>query len=746
MTRTRMWGAAIAVLAAAVFPGRLSPAPIAGSLSITLKAGPVAIVQSKAGTSALLDGFNPTNAPGLPAVPFREYRILLPPGTEFDRLEEVSAPARSVTYAAPWVCAPAILKGEKEFAHRFDPARTQPASAVAVVGGGAAGLYRYVAVRFTPVRVTAAKNLAAITDSVSLRVFYRPAAQGAGWGSPSRWPTKEEAAKQFYNAGSILPLYRVDLSELFEVFQLLWRDYVIVTTDEIYGESQQIIEEFKADKESQGYAVLIATETLWGGYPGATASDRVREWLQAWYRLRGMEYGLIIAADEDIPFKRMDLVPGSEPILTDWYYADLDGEWDLNGDGLCGDYRSDCGPGGVDVEAELKVGRILYDRDTLGHVLRRIMQYEQNQYSPDNAWRSAVLQLGAIIHLADDGAVTACGSEPQEYIYAHAISPHASLSSVRMYEAGNDWTDPALHYADSDCDLTAENVYDRLVNPAAGVILWCAHGSTASASRRLLAPGPGGIETTHIPFAEAEDAFYARQELVAADPDWGDHERPPVIVSASCLNSDPDPQGLGWAFMDYYAAGFIGGTMEVNLANDGWTSPADGGAQSFLALAAQSLIDEKKALGDAFTAANQNYFSYVGAYDNAQCQNCFIFNLYGDPSLRVYNRWSLWDVARLLGRARIVDLPAAVEGLKSRQPALYEPLAKKCKSIARRPIPVLVVDADQDGREEWVVFPDAGSSGLALAFESPEEGLLFAGAARADRALLAKIAKALPAK
>ena len=66
--------------------------------------------------------------------------------------------------------------------------------------------------------------------------------------------------------------------------------------------------------------------------------------------------------------------------------------------------------------------------------------------------------------------------------------------------------------------------------------------------------------------------------------------------------------------------------------------------------------------------------------------------------------------------------------------------------LARRPIPVLVVDADQDGREEWVVFPDAGSSGLALAFESPEEGLLFAGAARADRALLAKIAKALPAK
>ena len=218
-----------------------------------------------------------------------------------------------------------------------------------------------------------------------------------------------------------------------------------------------------------------------------------------------------------------------------------------------------------------------------------------------------------------------------------------------------------------------------------------------------------------------------------------------MIVSASCLNSTPDPQGLGWAFMDYYAAGFIGGTMEVNLANDGWTSPADGGAQSFLALAAQSLIDEKKALGDAFTAANQNYFSYVGAYDNAQCQNCFIFNLYGDPSLRVYNRWSLWDVARLLGRARIVDLRGAVEGLKSRYAEIYACMKDKLKTVTK-PIPTLLADADQDGREEWVVFPDAGSSGLALAFESPEEGLVFAGSARADRALLARIVKALPAK
>ena len=284
------------------------------------------------------------------------------------------------------------------------------------------------------------------------------------------------------------------------------------------------------------------------------------------------------------------------------------------------------------------------------------------------------------------------------------------------------------------------------MNPDAGVILWCAHGSTESASRRILAPGQGGLNTTHIPFVESEDAFYARQELVAADPSYGDHERPPVIVSASCLNSNPDAQGLGWAFMDYYAAGFIGGTVTVNLANDGWTSPADGGAQSFLALAAQALIDEKKALGDAFTSANQNYFSYLGSYENAHCQNCFIFNLYGDPSLRVYNRWSLWDVARLLGGARIMDLLSAVESLKSRDPSLYETLAKKYKNIARRPLPVLVVDADQDGREEWIVFPDAGSSGLALAFESPEEGLLFAGSSRADRSLLARILKSLPAK
>ena len=43
---------------------------------------------------------------------------------------------------------------------------------------------------------------------------------------------------------------------------------------------------------------------------------------------------------------------------TDYLYADLSGDWDLNGNGLYGETDLDEGPGGMDFEAELYVGRI----------------------------------------------------------------------------------------------------------------------------------------------------------------------------------------------------------------------------------------------------------------------------------------------------------------------------------------------------------------------------------------------------
>jgi hypothetical protein len=49
---------------------------------------------------------------------------------------------------------------------------------------------------------------------------------------------------------------------------------------------------------------------------------------------------------------------------SDAYYADLEGDWDLNGDGRFAEYPEDMEEGGVDLGPEVLVGRLpLYDVD-----------------------------------------------------------------------------------------------------------------------------------------------------------------------------------------------------------------------------------------------------------------------------------------------------------------------------------------------------------------------------------------------
>merc|ERR1712080_228786 len=82
-------------------------------------------------------------------------------------------------------------------------------------------------------------------------------------------------------------------------------------------------------------------------------------------------------------------------VPSDYYYAELDGNWGLDGDGLAGEFGSstaptgstgDFGPGGVERTFDAKVGRIpVYSHNPtalaagvqdLDHILRKTMDYQ----------------------------------------------------------------------------------------------------------------------------------------------------------------------------------------------------------------------------------------------------------------------------------------------------------------------------------------------------------------------------------
>jgi hypothetical protein len=127
-------------------------------------------------------------------------------------------------------------------------------------------------------------------------------------------------------------------------------DYVIITTNDIVANSDRL-GHFVYFKELIGHSVLVVTEDDFDGIAAPAPNGRaekIRKWLQDNYVSMGIEYVLLIGnPDPDEPLDPGDSV-GDIPmkatsygyfnwdqsnIPTDMFYAELQGDWDQDGDG-----------------------------------------------------------------------------------------------------------------------------------------------------------------------------------------------------------------------------------------------------------------------------------------------------------------------------------------------------------------------------------------------------------------------------
>ena len=129
-------------------------------------------------------------------------------------------------------------------------------------------------------------------------------------------------------------------------------DYAIITTSAISSASTKLAA-FVAFRESKGLRVRVVTETQWGGGTGDAAANRIRDWLKNNYLALGLRYVLLIGdptpSNGSVPMKLLwprHNEPSYQDGPSDYFYADLTGNWDLDGDGYYGEYPDDFGAGG----------------------------------------------------------------------------------------------------------------------------------------------------------------------------------------------------------------------------------------------------------------------------------------------------------------------------------------------------------------------------------------------------------------
>lgn len=293
--------------------------------------------------------------------------------------------------------------------------------------------------------------------------------------------------------------------------------YAIITTAAIVNSSAQL-QNLISQKTAQGFNVILATETQWGGNTGDAAAENIRAWLQLNHISSNIQYVLLIGNPDpstgDVPMKMCwpRLTSSTyRDAPTDFYYAELSGNWDVNADGNFGENGVDYGvSGGPDLYGEVAVGRIPYygSITDLDKILAKSITYV-NETS--RGWRKSVLLP----------MVPLDSSTPLFDLAEQLINSHLSADnwkSFRIYNTINNFSQQdigevlALTPPPERAPCNSTHVEDAWKKNPFGLVIWGTHG------------GPTG----------ASDIFSSSQA-----PNLND-KYPSMTFQISCLNSYPE--------------------------------------------------------------------------------------------------------------------------------------------------------------------------------------------------------------
>jgi len=444
------------------------------------------VITSRDGTCALkLAGFNNIANPGQPRLPLAVREVLVHPGIDWDTLRiditpqvaetlaghyrvEAAPPATRTVWDAngkphdhlDWGPGKRIAAGRDRNVYETDA--EFPGPVVVYDGTSQRRLLKAIRLRWTPVQYNPLRGTLRTTRAVDVRIryAYRPVASEEMIDNA----TPVADFSPYINAENMASAYeRPPMNE--PRTSRTTYDLVVITTQHVALASAKL-GDYIAHKTAQGFSVLVKTvDDIEAEYTQATRpdlfettderADRIKAFLKDKYLEYGIVYALLIGnPDPDDPLDGYDLV-GDVPMKfcfpdlginsfyapTDSFYTDLTGQWDLDGDGLYGEWNGDHGAGGVDLAGcDVIVTRIPYYSANLAEldsILAKIIAYE-DPYA-DQSWKTRCFMPNPIDWT--DG----CGREGNispvwmaEWIKDEVLTP-AGFGYYRIYEHNYDY-------------------------------------------------------------------------------------------------------------------------------------------------------------------------------------------------------------------------------------------------------------------------------------------------------------------
>ena len=401
--------------------------PSAGSLIITLHSEEYTInTLENQDTEIAMNEYGSLRTPNKPALPSKTFFIAIPPGSNVVSIDVINLESEDIlgTYH---IASGLPIDENQDKDIQTDPYSSNdpyPESSFQYLGMGHLRKYSLAMIRFSPITYYLVEGRLVLHKSITLRVNYQWIEKISDV-ELSDNALDDIVSKIIYNYDSMKPYYIAPQPSR-QTY-----DYVIITTNTIYSS----LTGFANWKKTLGYKPNICNLSwILTNYPAADTPASIRSFLVSNYASWGIKYVLIVGTHTSIPMRMCYPDPsnhasdGIHDIPTDYYYADLTGNWDSDGDGFFGERGQDS----VDFVPEVFVGRIPTDGPSaVSSIVLKIQQFEQTQYT---GWKKNAMLLGAVYMYANEdngGNVRWDGAEVMEQC-KNNILPGFSITT--MYE------------------------------------------------------------------------------------------------------------------------------------------------------------------------------------------------------------------------------------------------------------------------------------------------------------------------
>jgi len=586
-----------------------------------------------------MNGFYTRGLPGELMLPSKVWDIVLPNNCDLSTVEirivEKSGKFLKGEYDIP--PAPLIVPGndvinssDYYISKVYNTDALYPNQPVKIVHKGQLREAKLIRIEFTPFQYNPVSKKLYLNERVVIEITYKLKSSILSY----------DVSEYTYELLKDLNLLNPEKASISPKIQSLktQHDYVVVTTNYIKNNSQ-MLSKFVEFLKIRGFNPLIITEDDYGYAEGQQRAINIRNWLKNNYQALGIKYVLLIGnPDPDDPKDDSDSY-GDIPMLmtypregtnyypediespTDYFYADLTGNWDSNGNGIYGEPWDN-----IDLYPEVFVGRIpVYNNDItqLDAILKKIMNYGCTY----GEWRKRVMLPMAISNYENENGDTHAkrtdGRELPKYVVENILKPNG-FSWFVMYETeGLNPVSTNAPYFNASINRT--NVINEW-NKGYGIVFWWGHGSYDAVWRKYWVKDDGD----NVP---EDDEFNWLAFLHIQDVSSLNDQKPAIVYQCSCYNGYPEKSNnLGYELLKKGAIATVS-SSRVSWYRYGLWTPDGYSDNAEIGYEFVKRVVKGKPLGEALYMAkanlipNSRYHEYM--------MNMMDFNLYGDPSLTI---------------------------------------------------------------------------------------------------------------